>query len=76
MKTIAKIARGPHEAVVTFNDELDEFRVRLNGRSRSDYFTTDRDDALGTAEAMLKSAAERAPVPGVGMLRRSALMFD
>lgn len=44
-------------AIVLFDDDLEEFKVelRLLGRRQkgATYFTNDRDDALGTAMAML-----------------------
>lgn len=39
-----------------YTPEYQEFRVRLVGKPEADYYTCDRDDALGTARAMSKEA--------------------
>ena len=58
---------GPHRATTFYSTVWDEYVVRLShdGNEVHDatYFTSDRDDAIGTAEAMVMT--EDAPEPEV-----------
>ena len=50
---------------VAWSAEWSEYRVRATGPAGlvAEYFTDDRADALGTADAMLAELAERAGMP-------------
>jgi hypothetical protein len=51
---------------VAWSASWEEFQVRAtgpDGRVVAEYFTSDKADALGTADAMLAELAERAGMP-------------
>lgn len=51
-KTIAvpSLAYGP--VSIRFDRDWEEYQVRIKGNPEATYHTTDRDDALGTAQRM------------------------
>lgn len=58
-RIIATIHNGPHFVKVYWNSEQQEYACRLDNKPRTDYFTTEKSDALGTADAMLKAAVAK-----------------
>lgn len=53
MRHIETIELQGHTCKVMFNPHYGEYVVRLNGNAKTDYFTDDKDDAIGTAKMML-----------------------
>ena len=58
MRLIETITKGKNTTKVHYSREWQEYRVRLfvggTAIPEADYFTSDRDDAYGTAELMLQ----------------------
>lgn len=57
VKTLAPITIGDVTVIVQRSTELQEYRVRIQGRPDADYFTDDRHDAIQTAAAIAWHAA-------------------
>ena len=55
MRKLAQIANPANGklAKVYYNSDLEEFCVKLSGAPNADYFTTERSDAMDTANAMV-----------------------
>jgi hypothetical protein len=57
MKKLFEKTLYAHTVKVLRNAEWHEYVVRLDDDKKSDYFTTDKQDALDTAEHMIQQAA-------------------
>jgi len=53
MRHIETIELQGHICKIMYDPRHGEYVARLNGNSATDYFTDDRDDAIGTARHML-----------------------
>lgn len=64
LRKIDEFTQGAHTVKVHKDSETGDYRCRLysDGKAQeaADYFTGDKNDALGTAQAMLGQAAEPA----------------
>lgn len=49
---------------VYWNSDWKEFICKVKGKIDGEYFTTEKDDALATAEAMNAEMAKRGAAPG------------
>ncbi len=57
MKRIKTPELGTDKVKVYFDSEFDEYQVRIVGKPKATYFTSDKKDALSTAQAMRNSIA-------------------
>ena len=52
------ILRCGHSAKIVYDHDWQEYRVTLDNKASSTYFTADKQDALDTAEAMINYAID------------------
>lgn len=58
-RRILTLTHDGREVAVFRDNEWDEFVVRLKGNPDADYFTSDKEDAVATAHAMVKPQQPR-----------------